>query len=262
MSNSRTRASLAACATLAAVGLAAPAVHAQSLTLNSGDVVTVNSTGTKGTINNAAVSNNTTAYSSSITSGVVVRTNGTAAFILGPGGSLTNTATSGDGLDATGSGPVTVTGGSITIGTGGEALGAFGSVPVTVSGGTFTVGLGSIGLYAGGSGNFTVTGGTFATGSGGYTVFANTGSSMDLYGNFTGLMPGQTQALASGSGSFTGTLTNNTAAQTLSYYNQGGTITLHNTVAAAPEPSSVAALGLGVLGLCGLALKARKRTAA
>ncbi len=112
----------------------------------------------------------------------------------------------------------------------------------------------------------TVTGGQFNN-----TVFdfyanpnGTTQSAINIYGQFDGLTVGQTQTLPSNAvnginGLFTGTLKNETASRTYSYRNFG-TITLYD-VAPAPEPSPIAALTIGLLGLGALALKARKRIA-
>ncbi len=237
MFTSRTRASLAACATFALLGVVAilPA-QAQTLTLNSGDNVTVNGTGTVGTIGGAPIANTTTSYDDTASRGYyAVKTNGTAAFTAS-GGTFTDT---------------------YTISGGGYGLFAQGSGPITISGGTFT------GVFAALSTNrvssITITGGTFTGGANGY-AFYNAGT-IDLYGMFNGYTPGTVTPLNS-YGTLTGTLQNNTASQTFSY-NNFGTINLHDVApAAAPEPSSVAALGIGLLGLVGLALRARKRQTA
>lgn len=320
---SRTHARFVACVTLAALGLA-PVVHAQSLTLNDGDSVTVSGAGTMGTIDGSPVANTTKSYSNhSIHGGV--ETNGTAVFNLGAGGSI-SAGQFGFGLYANGSGAVTITGGSITAGQGsyglfasrncngtvtitggsfkagqyGSALYSFSYAPITIiggsfkagqygnaliaigghitiMGGSFRAGAGSIGLDAYGSPN-TITGGSFSAGVGGIGLDAedksfvtitggsiNAGSdgkglyadgssvtirggsitvgkggtalvakgsaSIDLYGTFDGLTPGQTQTLPSDldngkTGSFMGTLANNTAWQTFTYLNYD-TITLH-----------------------------------
>ena len=68
---------------LAALTLAAAspqAARAQTLSLASGDNVTVNSTGTHGTCQGATINNATTSYSGP---SFTVSTSGTAAFTLG-----------------------------------------------------------------------------------------------------------------------------------------------------------------------------------
>jgi hypothetical protein len=252
---SRRHAPLLGLATL--VGLAAaPAARAQSLTLGSGDDVTVDGAGTHGTINNA-----TTSYTDS-GGGYAVYTNGSAMFTLGAGGALAV----GDNADAVvtyGSSVVTVTGGTLTAGPTGYGLLANGTGPITISGGSFTAGDGGVGLFANGLGSVTVTGGTFTTtGTGGFDLYSH--ATMDLYGAFDGLSLGQTETFSSldGNGSFTGTLEDNTAAQTFTYGfdHNPGTITLHDVApAVAPEPSSVAAFAFTGLFAAGLMLRARKR---
>ncbi len=289
----------------------APAAYAQSLTLNSGDVVTVSRAGTVGIIGGKPVANTTSSYDNG-QDFYAVQTTGTAAFTLATGGVVTGTYNN-TGLYATGSGPltisggtvtvsdnsvgvdtfgsgpviltggsistgnsstglyaqgrtVTVTGGTITAGDDARDLSVYYSAPLTISGGTFTVGDRGIGLTADSSSPVTITGGTFTVGAQGYGLSAFS-STIDLYGAFDGLTLGQTLTLPSDftngvTGSFFGTLENNTIGQTFTYLNKG-TITLHDVgLAAAPEPSQFAAFGVGLLGLGALALRARKRQAA
>jgi hypothetical protein len=137
-------------------------------------------------------------------------------------------------------------------------------IGATVTGGQFS-GDANFGLAAGGS-PVTVTGGQFGTGplgANGYDLLTNGGASMDIYGQFAGLSLGQTQdlpTLGNGyTGSFIGTLHNDTVAQKFTFMNYGR-MTLHD-VAPAPEPSQTAALALGTIALVGLVLKARRRKA-
>ncbi len=293
------------------LGIAAPIAQAQSLTLGTGDVVTVDGTGTHGTINN-----NTTSYDDT-GNYYAVRTNNNAAFTLGSGGSAisnnvniglyatgsgpiiitggsivsrSSTDAFGDyAVDNIGSGPLTISGGTITSGNSGIALNATGSGTVTITGGSFSVGNNGIGLNANGSrgvsisgGSFTagestsagtfvvsalgspvtITGGTFSAGLNAYDLYAQAGGSINLYGDFIGYAPGNiTLATNGAAGTFNGTLINNTVSQAFSYKNFG-TIILHNVApAAAPEPSQLAAFGIGLLGLGALALKAKRRAA-
>lgn len=147
------------------------------------------------------------------------------------------------------------------------AIDAENNAMVTISGGSLTGNtLAAITSYTGS--DVVVRGGQFS--GNGYDFYAGgdinsgfPGGVIDIYGSFTvpgsatPLTPGQTYNLK-GFGFFSGTLANNTVSQTYAYNNTAATITLHD-VAAAPEPSQTATLGLGVLGLCVLALKARKR---
>ena len=187
--SSSSPASLLGLATLALLGLAAAPAHAQTLTLNSGDNLTVSGAGTVGTLGGKAVSNATSFYSNSIDYGYAVETNGTAAFSLANGGTLTTAGYEGRGLYDLGSGAIAITGGTLSS-TGLNSTGIYddGSSAITISGGIIsagglglyynqgtgavTISGGSIsavsgtGLYDGSSGPITITGGTF---SGGYS---------------------------------------------------------------------------------------------
>ena len=177
--SSSSPASLLGLATLALLGLAATPAHAQTLSLNSGDNLTVSGAGTVGTLGGKAVSNTTSSYSFS-GGNSTVQISGTSTFTLANGGSISG-GQSGQGLNTNGSGAVSITGGSITGGQFGTTMAIQGSGPVTISGGTiqgtsgsFSNGLGNgtaLAIY--GSGAVTITGGTFATGGnyfGGGTV--------------------------------------------------------------------------------------------
>ena len=243
---------------LAALGLAVRPALAQSLTLNTGDTITVNGSGTAGNIGLTVYTPPNSMTTINATLNYAVSTNGTSTFTLGTGGTLTGSTF---GLTANGSGLITVTGGTITNTVGGSCLYAAGSGPVAVSGGTFTIGTNSDGLANIGSGSLTVTGGTFTGGI--YDLAAlSSSSTIDLYGDF-GLPFGTSQAIPTDpnngvKSSFYGRLQNSAAGQTFTYKNFG-TITQHQTVA--PEPSPAAVLAIGIFGLGARALKARKRTA-
>ncbi len=145
------------------------------------------------------------------------------------------------------------------------------SASVTVTGGTFTSdSLAAVTSYTGS--DITVTGGQFS--GNGYDFYASNGNTtqfpagaIDIYGSF--LLPGSNRTRApgqtfslTGSGSFTGTLADNTVAQVYTYDNYSAAITLHEVaLAAAPEPSQAAAIALGARGLAVLTLRARKRSA-
>ena len=304
-----TRNSLFAVTTLTALGLAAtiPA-HAQTLTLNTGDVITVNGNGTSGHIGATVFMppNGNTTFDNTPISGApyTITTNGTSTFTLGAGGvikgqgvgiALSNSSTvtitggtvteiqNGTGVSSNSTGLLSISGGTITGGVNGIGVRALTSGPVTVTGGTITAPGGNYAFLKSGSGLLTVTGGTItgglyglyadggpATVTGGlfggttYALFTNTGT-IDLYGNFSSLSTGQTLTVGQatnlnlGAGSFVGTLSNNASGQTFTYFNNNR-ITLHD-LASTPEPSQWAAFAVGVLGLGGLAFRARLRRA-
>ncbi len=72
------------------------------------------------------------------------------------------------------------------------------------------------------------------------------------------------QTIFFGSGSFTGTLADNTAPATYTYLfdnntNGPGSLTINSEVSPAPEPAQPATLGLCVLGLGGMIVAARRK---
>ena len=309
----------------------APAVHAQSLTLNSGDAVTVDGTGTHGTINNS-----TTSYTGS---DYAVQANDGSAFTLGSGGSLSSSRY--DGLDALGSSTITVTGGTVTGGSasGGDGMYATGSGPISISGGTFVGNINANGIqvtgsstvsitdgsfsggngvgfqYSGsgsavisggtfsgryggfnssGTGSVLITGGTFNGDSGistssadstitvtggqfnasfvgnGYGGFSESGGTINLFSLgdtpflINGVPMNNTAIPANTSGTISGTLLDGEVLNTTfsNYdFSRLGTINLNVGVAPAPEPSQFAAFAVGLLGLGGLRLRARRRQA-
>ncbi len=154
----------------------------------------------------------------------------------------------GSGLSAANTGTtVTINAGSFTGGSGGQggimpgapgyAVSSSAGSSVTIKGGTFTGGPNP-----------------FAFGSPGTALFAS-GGTITLIGTFAGLSGPQTAT----SGVITGTLANNSTPGTYSYStSNGGSLIL----AAAPEPSALAAFGVGLLGLGTLSFAARRRVCA
>lgn len=289
-------------AALALLGLVAPAARAQSLTLNSGDAITVSGLGTAGhigatvyTLPNAMTTiNANTIYA--------VETNSASAFTLAAGGTLINSEMSGYGLYGAGSsGPITITGGAITAdgqgGTGlfidggsspvtisggtitasgldGVGLFAVGSGPVDISGGAFTGGPrgGGFGLDAGGSGLMDITGGTFSAGQGGFGLASQGNGVIDLFGTgFSYTVNGVTTPLTSGdlptsgvNGTLSGTLLDGQVLNATSFLNFATIeVNIGTPPAAVPEASTTVSLGLLLtLGLGGVVLKAKCRSAA
>jgi len=145
-------ASLVGLATLAALGLAAVPVHAQSLTLNSGDSLTVSGAGTVGMQNGLPVANTVSSYYGGA-AGPAAATSYTSTFTLANGGSLSGAENingpGGYGLLTGGSGAVTITGGSITGGKYGDAIQVGGTGRVNISGGTFRGTGGDSGTFRG-----------------------------------------------------------------------------------------------------------------
>ena len=274
----------------AALALLAAPAHAQSLTLNDGDAVTVSSAGTVGTVNDPAA----TSYTGSP---YAAQTNGAATFTLADGGSLTGSQSS-NGLEAAGSGTVTITGGAITGGQGGYGLSSSGSGSVLVSGGAITGGESYDGIAASGTGVVTVSGGMINSGAGGYGL-SSVGGIITITGGRINAGPvgapigvGLLAAGAgvinlfslkgtdflinnapmnnitlddilylSGTDTISGTLANGDKLNT-TFRDFGGVINLNTPASAAPEPPAVAVWALVGLGGAGLALRARKRSAA
>lgn len=265
-------AALISLAAFAAFALASAPGRADQLTLSSGDFVTVTGTGTVGIINNQPISNTTSSYSngSGVLNTYAVITNGTAAFTLGPGGSLSGAdiqdpgnGGAGDGLVANGTGAITISGGMITGGMNSDAVDDRGSGPFTISGGTINGGENALAVRAA-AGVINITGGIINTGTSSGTFTASGleaifGGSIDLFSQndtpflINGVPMNNTHV--NGGGTVSGTLLNG---DTLNTTFDGG-LSLNIGAAPAPEPSPFAALSLGALSLCALALKARKR---
>jgi len=111
--------------------------------------------------------------------------------------------------------------------------------------------------------------GSFTVGTGGQTFTFHQRSDDGSYSYLNGVklisIPGPT-ASSTGNGPMTRTLTAGTYNYEVKYSESNGApgILRFTTPAAVPEPSSVASMGLGAVGLLGLVLRARKgkRTAA
>ena len=148
---------------LVSLALIAAPVSAQSLTLGSGDNITVSNVGTFGTLDGAPISNSTTEYEApGPTFGnndIAVLVGGTAAFNL-TGGSLAAVEEQGTALELTGSGPVTISSGGI-YGGHGVGLDAAGTGAVLVSGGTFSNVHDGVSLVVTKGSTVQVTGGLF-----------------------------------------------------------------------------------------------------
>ncbi len=252
------------------------AARAQSLTLNSGDFITVSGLGTAGKIGTTVYTPPNAMTTITATSTFyAVETSGTAAFTLAAGGALTASGQNGTGLDIDGgSSPVTISGGAITAsGFGGVGLYAAGSGPVDISGGTFTAsGKFGYGLFARGSGPVDITGGTFTGGQGGDGLFVDGIGVIDLFGTgFSYTVNGMTTQIASGdlpSGSIAGTLDGTLLdGQALNATSFANFATIEFNVgtppaAAVPEASTTASLGLLLtLGLGSVVIAARKKKA-
>lgn len=249
------------------VGIAAASsAQAQSLKLNSGDNVTVSSTSTFGVIGGVPISNNISQYEAPSpgpgSNDVAVLTSGTATFNL-TGGSLITTDEQGIGLDATGSGPVTISSGLVK---GGHGIGLddTGTGLVTISGGTFSgdprdgvnlaVGSGAVAEVTGGLFDFT-------------PLVAGLGGRLYLFSfNDT---PFLINGVAVNNTSLTNLLYNNTISGTLengdklnTSFSNNGTVYLNLPVpAAVPEASTTVSLGLLLaLGAGGLVLAKRRRS--
>lgn len=257
---------------LAGLALAAAPVSAQSLTLGSGDNVTVSSTGTSGTLGGMPISNSTTEYEApgpGVGNDSAVYVGGTAAFNL-TGGSLASVEERGTALNLTGSGPVTVTGGAI-YGGHGVGLDAAGTGTVLVSGGTFSNVHDGVALVVGKGSTVEVTGGLFEfidyPGQAYPTVIA-VGGTLDLFSlndspflvngvamNNTSLM--NFPQNESGN-TISGTLANGDKLNT--FFINVGTFNLNPGVpAAVPEASTTISFGLLLAFGLGSVLIAKKR---
>jgi hypothetical protein len=188
----------------------------------------------------------------------------TGAVSGGAGGSSPELTSEdgGDGLNANYGSVVTINGGSFTGGNGASITNASGSAYDGNPGSGVVLLSGTVNIYGG-----SFTGGAYDPtaphgvrfAASGYGINAIDGSAI-LYGtnftvngvqNFTGSIP-------AGTGTITGRLLNNSTVTTITYsIDQYGNNSV--TLVAAPEPSQMAAFGLGVLGVAALALKARRR---
>jgi hypothetical protein len=173
-------------------------------------------------------------------------------FTGGAGGSSTSGAFSNGGSGGNGATvfsagtTVAITGGSYTGGVGGAASGGTdlnvggdggNGLEVYTTGAAATVSGGSFAGAAGGSGST-------LDGSAGYSFYTFSGGSITIVGTFQNA---PASPVTHGSGSFTGTLADNSTPATYTYDANGGTLTF--TSAPVPEPTSLGLLAVGSLTL-------------
>ncbi len=274
----------------AVFGLSSCPAHAQQITLQSGDNLTVGSTGTTGTYLGAPISNSTNSYVETTNNTVAVTTPSNSAFTLNAGGSLTNNNGGGVGIFANDSlitinggsistreepiaatgGTVNITGGSLIAGGLAAGLSAK-NTTLNISGGTIS---GLVGLELNG-GTANITGGTFsgspvfngvALGNGGGSLVTISGGSFDHRGfeagtngtiDFLGTFS-QTAPITSGTGTLTGTFLDGETLDALYNVSPGGLIEFNS--APVPEASSVVSFGLLLaLGLGGMVIAAKRK---
>ncbi len=261
-------------AALAALVCFAASAHAQTtLTVGSGDSVTVAAAGTEGLQGGQRTVGNSVSTYRAGDGGAAVRTVGTGSFALNSGAAL-SAGSGGAGLVAGGSSPVLILGGDLSAGSGGSGLRSEGTGRVLITGGTFTGGDNGYGVYASGSGPVSIYGGEFSAGTGGYGLstvgsgvleLVSRGSSDFLFTDAAGRTTALSNAaLPSGaSGTLSGTLLFGVSPFEATVFN-GGTVILRTgtPASAAPEPSALAVWALLGLGGTGLALRARRRKAA
>ncbi len=250
--------------------LAASAAQAQSLVLNSGDIMTVSSIGTFGVIGGSPFSSSTSSYYAPGpgpgSNNTAVLVGGTAAFNL-TGGSLYGITEQGTSLAAMGSGPVTISSGTVA---GGHGIGvnATGRGLVTISGGNFTADpRDGTNLVAGNGASVEVTGGAFDAAP----IGASAGGSLYLFSfNDTPFLINgvamNNMSLMNLSSPFSNTISGTLAdGEKLSTnFFDTGTINLNVPFpAAVPEASTTISFGLLLmLGLGGIIMAKRRGTAA
>ena len=263
---------------------ATSSVHAQSLNLSSGDNVTVSSTGTFGVMGGKPFSNTTSSYG--VSGGNNVQTSGTAAFNL-TGGSLFAAISNVTDIEADGSGPVTISGGTVGVSHGGTGVDANGTGLVSISGGTFSSDVLSSPLSISRGAAVQITGGAFSdsglTPNSGVLSIASGGSLYLFSQNDTPF----TITGIPGISTFNGVSYNNTSLSLASLSsNPGMTYGINGTLAdgesfntkldglgtinfnlpvpaAVPEASTTVSFGLLLtLGLGGVVIAARKKKAA
>ena len=166
---------------MATASVASPAAVQNTLTLISGDNVTVNGSGTTGIYQGQAINNSVSNYNTNANLSTVSVSNG-STFTLQNSGSLSNTSDLGSGIFSEGT--TTISGGTISGGNGilnsgtlrvsnggsiagNSAIFSSGASSITVSGGTITGK--NVGLYAF-SGSVAVSGGTII-GSGEASIY-------------------------------------------------------------------------------------------
>lgn len=165
-------------------------------------------------------------------------------FVITPDATFVNNV--GDGFTTYGSTNVTVNGGLFA----GDIDGISAAGNVVINGGNFSNNI-AYGVYAGG-GNTSIYGGVFGNNTDEDIFSPAVGSVITLYGTFNGY-----GVLPEGNGYFTGTLQNDTAAQSFHYANQG---TIILAPAAVPEASATVSFGvLLMLGAGVLAVRKRHR---
>lgn len=157
---------------------------------------------------------------------------------------MSKSASAGSGLNANSGSTVSVYGGTFLGGSrsSGDSVAPYGSA-----------GDGLADL----TGALNVYGGTFTGASGGFDIHVFYGPTT-LYGDFTYNGVEHYTGAVTGEGTLTGTFQNNAGVSTFTYrVNDYPSASL--TISAAPEPSSLAAIGAGGLGVLGLVLRAKKR---
>ncbi len=248
-----------AIATLPALGLAAVPAHAQTLVLQSGDSVTVSGSGTTGTYQGKSISSPTFTYSTGTNTGTDVSVPIGAAFTLRNGAVLDGGSPSSSNVVA-----LLVQGGTATVAGGAVGGGIPYGIGLQITGGTTTITGGTItGATAirSDGGLLQVSGGAINGQFRGFVV----GSSgiIDLFGTFTdGSGSILTGPITNAYGTLQGTFSNGDVLSKTSYgVGTGGILEFNVGPAPAAEPSQLAALGIGLLGLGALAIKAKRRIA-
>lgn len=201
---------------LAVILLATSLSRAATLSLQSGASITIDGSGTTGTIGGLPFNNGTSRYEggSADQNGVLqvtaIQLNGNANLNIGSGAEVTGgLATNGAiAINSRSSGTIRITGGSILGGpadrSSGAALSLGGTGPVFISGGDLIGGASGLGLETSGSGPVWITGGRFSTSPfpGGTSIFAtrffNTTTNQAEPGGVVNILGGQIESSVSG----------------------------------------------------------------